>query len=481
MSRIFFWGVLAVVMGVCGLAWPETEQGLAGFNLDGTSTLVLSNKTPDTITVTFENWYQVPLGVEAIDERVPPGTVRELTLTAQGVNELQVQLGEDASRIISYPGALIGMEITGTAVEPVFSFTGNAAVINKFLARRTARWGRPDAQGYSRAMTTQSAGSVQELFAVYDSIYAEDLALLESEADQLPEWYVDFEKQRLKYDNEGFKLNSVFYRRALMGRKEDLPPGYLDELRSELPVNVPELLGNNRYLFFLKDFIYASMPRDLSDMMPENDAQKMARYRSHDSVALPLLTGQVKEVYMAHTLAQRAEDNGYMFDEAWYEYVVSQDLMAAVKQEMNRDRLPPGSAMPYFYLEDLSGAAIEPGNWADSVVLINFWATWCKPCLKEFPHENDLVKAYADQPVKIVNICIESEEEAWRKYSERFELKTVNLFASGNWSDNLKDKFFIRSLPHSVLIGPNGKIIKNNAPRASGGADKLIKEALNSN
>jgi thiol-disulfide isomerase/thioredoxin len=162
----------------------------------------------------------------------------------------------------------------------------------------------------------------------------------------------------------------------------------------------------------------------------------------------------------------------------WSSLIEDESLQEVVRTEVERERLPAGTGMPYFYLENMEGEFIEPSRWRGKVVLINFWATWCKPCLKEFPHENKLVKEYAGQPVQIVNICLDSGKEAWQQYSAEFGLNMINLFANETWSQNLKKKFFIQALPHSVLVATDGRILKNHAPRASGGVHRLIDLAL---
>ena len=62
-------------------------------------------------------------------------------------------------------------------------------------------------------------------------------------------------------------------------------------------------------------------------------------------------------------------------------------------------------------------------------MLIIFWATWCKPCIKEFPYENKLVEKYKDQPVEIFNICIDSEEEKWKSYLDKYDLKKPLIYS----------------------------------------------------
>ena len=134
--------------------------------------------------------------------------------------------------------------------------------------------------------------------------------------------------------------------------------------------------------------------------------------------------------------------------------------------------------MPYFFLENSKGEDVESNDYLGNILLINFWADWCKPCIEEFPHENDLVEKYQGKPVKILNICIESKPEKWRAYIHKYGLKMDNVFAGENWTKKLKSSYDISGIPHSVLIDWNGNIVENRTKAASKGVDKLIDEML---
>lgn len=72
---------------------------------------------------------------------------------------------------------------------------------------------------------------------------------------------------------------------------------------------------------------------------------------------------------------------------------------------------PPDAAvqaLPDFSMPDLTGAAVSLRNWPDRPVIVNFWATWCAPCLREIP----LLKNYQEQhpEVQIVGIALDSDD-----------------------------------------------------------------------
>jgi hypothetical protein len=68
--------------------------------------------------------------------------------------------------------------------------------------------------------------------------------------------------------------------------------------------------------------------------------------------------------------------------------------------------------------------------------------------------------------------------EKWKSYLDKYDLKTTNLYANGNWNDKLQKDFGIQGLPHSTLIDWNGIVVKNKCRRASENIDLVIDELL---
>jgi len=70
-----------------------------------------------------------------------------------------------------------------------------------------------------------------------------------------------------------------------------------------------------------------------------------------------------------------------------------------------------GAMRPDFTLPDLKGRQHGPGEWAGKVLILNFWASWCPPCLKEIPAFIRLQEHYAGRGVQFVGIALQQAEE----------------------------------------------------------------------
>jgi thiol-disulfide isomerase/thioredoxin len=163
-----------------------------------------------------------------------------------------------------------------------------------------------------------------------------------------------------------------------------------------------------------------------------------------------LLTGKVKDAFLAEFTSMWIKNVRSEYDSMVLNYFTDEELRDLIREYYESSvTLKPGTPMPYFFLENQMGEDVESRDYLGNILLINFWADWCKPCIEEFPHENALVEKYQGKPVKILNICIESNRERWKEYILRYGLKMDNLFAGENWTRKLKNDYGIQG--HSAF------------------------------
>lgn len=107
----------------------------------------------------------------------------------------------------------------------------------------------------------------------------------------------------------------------------------------------------------------------------------------------------------------------------------------------------------------------------DQVVLVEFWATWCGPCVKGIPHLNGLHEKYGPQ-----GLCILSFTDQSKKAIEEFIEKTPIKYTVGTGSD-LADVYGVTAIPQGFLIGKDGKVLWSGHP-SDEELEKAIQRAL---
>jgi peroxiredoxin len=117
-----------------------------------------------------------------------------------------------------------------------------------------------------------------------------------------------------------------------------------------------------------------------------------------------------------------------------------------------------GKPRPEFAMLDLDGKLRNIKEWDGQVVLLNFWATWCPPCMEEIPGFIEVQRELSGQGFQIVGVAVDDEDSVRDFASEN----GVNypLLPGESEAIELADKYGNRigGLPYSVLIDKNGNI-----------------------
>jgi len=117
-----------------------------------------------------------------------------------------------------------------------------------------------------------------------------------------------------------------------------------------------------------------------------------------------------------------------------------------------------GKPAPAFTLQDLNGKNVSLADFQGKVVVLDFWATWCPPCVKEIPHFIELYEQYKDKGLAMVGISLDREGVGVVKaFVQKYQIKYPIMMTDGK-----VDKAFggITSIPTTFLIDSAGNISK---------------------
>lgn len=95
-------------------------------------------------------------------------------------------------------------------------------------------------------------------------------------------------------------------------------------------------------------------------------------------------------------------------------------------------------------------------------VLVDFWASWCGPCRREMPAVKKAYEAYKDKGFDIVGVSFDQDKAAWKGAIDKLGLPWHHLSDLKGWQCEAGDIYGIRSIPATMLVGPDGKIIAND-------------------
>jgi thiol-disulfide isomerase/thioredoxin len=113
-----------------------------------------------------------------------------------------------------------------------------------------------------------------------------------------------------------------------------------------------------------------------------------------------------------------------------------------------------------FNVMDLDGKAVKFSDYRGKTVLLNIWATWCGPCIKEIPDLKEIYAQFKDKNVVVLGVLLDSESPAAAKPIVLEQLRID--YPTWYGDDAFAKQFGIQAFPTTVIIDKNGKIVSQN-------------------
>lgn len=155
--------------------------------------------------------------------------------------------------------------------------------------------------------------------------------------------------------------------------------------------------------------------------------------------------------------------------------LVLRSIAENVHKRLTNPALKSGVQAPAFTLLDKEGKSVALSDFAGKYVYIGFWATWSIPSIKEMAIISQFKKKYGHK-VTFVSISVDSDVTKMTRFLEKYPFDWV--FLHYGTQKEIKEQFFVRTVPTYVLINPDGTIAKAPAPRPTGNAERPTEESL---
>ncbi|MCH8822118.1 MAG: TlpA family protein disulfide reductase [Planctomycetes bacterium] len=132
------------------------------------------------------------------------------------------------------------------------------------------------------------------------------------------------------------------------------------------------------------------------------------------------------------------------------------------------------------FQDAITGTTISMKDLKGQVVVLDFWATWCRPCVAEMPHMKKLYAKYHDEGVQFIGISLDKSEDqgglaALKKYVSEKEIPWPQYYQGNKWASEFSTSWGIGSIPAMFVIDKKGNL---KSTQARYKLEKLIPQLL---
>lgn len=135
------------------------------------------------------------------------------------------------------------------------------------------------------------------------------------------------------------------------------------------------------------------------------------------------------------------------------------------KQKASKEiqrKLAVGSKFPDFEEKDLDGKSLSIARFKGKVVLVDFWATWCGPCIGELPNVLAAYEKHHAKGFEIIGISLDSDRAKLDKFISDRKMTWPQYYDGKGWQTKLAGVYGVNSIPATYLLDGEGKIIAKN-------------------
>ena len=127
-----------------------------------------------------------------------------------------------------------------------------------------------------------------------------------------------------------------------------------------------------------------------------------------------------------------------------------------------------------FSAQDKEGNTITERDVKGKLILVDFWASWCKPCLESIPKLERIYNKYKNNGLTVVSVSLDTNPNDWIKYTKKHPFKWLSLLGNGQ---EITQRYDFKYIPYIIAADKDGKVIRKGIE--IDGLEQFIEQYLN--
>ena len=405
----------------------------------------------------------------------PAGDFKLTVPDLNGGTPISFSYARERTGMYLSPGDQVQITLDFAKFDETVKYTGRGSDVNNYLAQSLWKFEfGPQDKALPHPLIQENTTPVQ-IRQQADAFRQAQRDFLNSyaKAHPLP---ADFQRNALIDIDLNWAISLLEYApiyRRVAKREPTLPPAYFDFLQ-QLPLKQFDpyvkdrgMAGNTAMLRFLTGYSNFLVPSGKLTTDPAEAARLYAQARADFGPSTKAIDLAMYQLY-----SWKLDDNpdGVLaayptFRVQNHDSIHARNLRQAITGLLT---VKEGMPAPAFTLLNNEGKSVSLSDLRGKVVYLDFWGTWCKPCMQEMPASANLKKKFEGRDVAFVYISVSDKAEKWQQVLTAQHLTSPNsIHLRSPDGGDVPGRYQVVQYPTYWLIGRDGRIVSRSAPRPS--------------
>ena len=422
---------------------------------------------PVTVSGTASNYNDSILFIEIDNVNDTIHLNADGTFSKEVLIEKPVYPNFRGTRVFAYiwlsPGKSLTVDFDGSNFRETVTFGGELALPNQYLLEKT-----PKTSANYRAIRAgyEPPSQPADFIRINDSIKEIEMQFLDDFGGSHPELdtaFIRMEKTAIRYSHLA-NLQNYPSRIHSYNKEVNLPENWND-FQKGVKMDDPWLLTIPDAKYYVLGYVSEKALRESGIAREDTWANTDLLRTTFDVVENEFMEPEMVDAMLYEKLKRHMDARGHRDIEDLVER-----YLAVVENEQHRqtimeldekwNTLDAGQPAPEFTVLDIDGKEHSLSDYRGKYVFIDFWATWCGPCIRQVPFLEEIYHDYQDENIAIMSISVDKKKEDWEGYVR----EKAHEWLSVHDGTNMNDLYMVNFIPTFVFIGPDGKIINARAP-----------------